>query len=318
MLLIVNEDSVGQRLDNFLFKNIKNFPRSRVYKMIRNGEVRVNSCRSTPNYKLLMNEEIRIPPLRGLEINSYEKESSNSKLEKMVNSIEIIYEKFGIIAINKPDGISVHGGSGIGYGVIEAMKYLKKNPDLKLAHRLDKATSGVLLLTNRRSSLISIHSQLKEGSVKKTYLAICHSNKNTVKKIPLRIEKPLFRTFNEKGERFVKVDNAGQFALTKIKIIKSYNSVKYGVLNLIECQPITGRTHQIRVHLSSVGLPIVGDQKYGINSKFGELLSVKERMYLHSWKISIKNPELGEKLRLFAPIPKSFKELLPRMPDNFY
>ena len=127
MLLIVNEDSAGQRLDNFLFKMIKNFPRSRLYRMIRNGEVRVNSCRSTPNYKLVKNEEIRIPPLRGLEISSFECDDFNLTLDKIADSIEIISEKFGIMVVNKPDGISVHGGSGVGYGVIEAMKYLKQS-----------------------------------------------------------------------------------------------------------------------------------------------------------------------------------------------
>ena len=283
--------------------------------MIRNGEVRVNSCRSTPNYKLVKNEEIRIPPLRGLEISSFECNDFNLNLDKIADSIEIICEKFGIIVVNKPDGISVHGGSGVGYGVIEAMKYLKNNPNLKLAHRLDKATSGLLLITSRRSSLIGIQNQLKQGSVKKTYIAISHHNLK-VKDVPSRIEKPLLRTFDAKGERFVKIDNAGQFALTKIKIIKTINSIKFGVLSLIECYPITGRTHQIRVHLSSVGLPIVGDNKYGLNYDVEANQLLKKRMYLHSWKISFKNPELAGKLRFCASLPNSFRELVQVFPDN--
>ncbi len=292
MLLIINEESVGQRIDNFLFSLLKGVPKTRIYRMIRKGEVRVDSKRITANFKLEEGQKIRIPPVRTSEKKSYQKSSDENldQIASLTKKIEIIDERNGLLIINKPEGIAVHGGSGNSMGVIETLRSTRENPNLQLVHRLDKETSGLLLVSSKRLALLNLHRQIREGKIKKTYIACSHGRAKVETKFI--VEKPLMRFQNKKGERMVKIDKNGLYAITKIKCLESYNHQKFGWVSLLQCEPITGRTHQIRVHLQSLNLPIIGDKKYGF---FDEYVKYTSRMFLHAWKL--KFSELGSDLK---------------------
>ena len=309
MLLIINDESVNQRIDNFLFNYLKGVPKTRIYKMIRKGEVRVNSGRVLVSYKLNTGDNLRIPPVRVSKTKDWGKNFDNviHQKESVYKQIKIIQENEGFFIVNKPEGIAVHGGSGQGMGVIEYLRILMNKPSLKLAHRIDKHTSGILIVAQKRNALLKIHKQLRESRVKKTYIACSFGIiKPGVSKI---IEKPLFRFYNDAGERMVRVDNQGQYALTKIKSIGVISHSDFGNISLLICEPITGRTHQIRAHLSSVGLPIVGDSKYCSKNRNNNLIA--KRMFLHAWKINFLDACSLINGNFEAEIPKSFYENFP-------
>ncbi len=309
MLLIVSENSAGQRIDNFLFSCLKGVPKTRVYRMIRKGEVRVDSKRIDASFKLQEGQKIRIPPVRlaSREFNLPPSENSSSTMVSFQKKIEIIDEKNGLLVINKPPGIAVHGGSGKSYGLIECLRALKKQPNLQLVHRLDKETSGLLLVSCNRLALLNLHRQLREGSVKKTYLACSQGRIDAGAQFV--VQKPLLRYYNKKGERMVKIDHTGQYAVTKIKGLQTYKHKEYGWLSLLECRPLTGRTHQIRVHLQSLNLPILGDKKYGaIDETFNQGF---KRMFLHAWKLRFCDLGVDLKLEYVAHIPASFLKVFP-------
>ena len=306
MLLIINEDHVGQRIDNFLFSHLKGVPKTRVYRMIRKGEVRVDSRRIDASFKLQIGQKIRIPPVRIPTRPAYGELNDENSIDflEIEKKIEIIDETNGLLIVNKAEGLAVHGGSGKSFGLIESLRKIKNQPNLQLVHRLDKDTSGLLLISSKRPVLLNLHRQLREGRIKKTYLA-CSQGKID-RGSQLIIRKPLLRFYNKKGERMVKVDPTGQHAITKVIALETVNHKKHGWISLLQCEPITGRTHQIRVHLQSKNLPIFGDQKYGINTK--DSRSNCQRMFLHAWKLKFCDFESNSYKNYTADIPITFTE----------
>ncbi len=269
----VGEDYTGQRIDNFLFTRLKGLPKSRIYRAMRNGEIRVNKKRVKPEYRLEENDLIRIPPLRLAA-----ETSKPAPPSKMLDQIEqsIIYEDKGLIIINKPSGIAAHGGSGINFGVIELIRQLRPRVKyLELAHRLDRETTGCLILCKKPSILKDLHEQLREAKVEKTYLALVHGQWQGKEK---RVNAPLLKNLLRSGERVVKVHEEGKPAETLFKPLRIFKD-----MTLVEAKPKTGRTHQIRVHAAHLGHPIMGDEKYASaeQNKAARQLGVKH-LLLHA------------------------------------
>ena len=311
MLLNVDSDSNGQRLDNFLVKMIKNIPKSRIYRMVRKGEVRINSKRVKAFTKVYQGDLVRVPPLTDMTIGKPAIECDEDyHIERLAQkNISIIFEDEHMVILDKPAGISVHGVYEKSMGLLELMQIFRRDKCLKLCHRLDKDTSGLLIISKKRSFLLNMQNQLKNGEVNKKYLAICLLNSNSIE-IPAEVCKPLLRTYDRDGNRVVTVSKKGKYALTKLHEIERFLHQDFGLISLVECIPATGRTHQIRVHLSSLGLPILGDKKYG-----GQVLDLTfaERMYLHAWKVSFRTSGMDRKLHFESPLPGAFKRALKRI-----
>jgi 23S rRNA pseudouridine955/2504/2580 synthase len=299
----IGEEQAGQRLDNFLFRSLKGVPKSRVYRMLREGEVRVSGRRAKPDYKLLEGDEVRIPPVRVAEMAEAPTPARIGKplLER------VIFRDDSLLVIDKPAGQAVHGGSGVSLGIIEQLRL--ELPDarfLELAHRLDKETSGVLILALKRAALVELHRMLREGETRKTYLALAVG----AWREPLRhVKLALHKYTTEGGERRVVVDEAGQRAHTIFRLLR-----RTGEFSLLEAELKTGRTHQIRVHLASLGHPIAGDDKYG-DFELNRALKKRglKRMFLHAARLEMKHPLTGVPLKLEARLAKDlgrFLELL--------
>ncbi len=294
--IIINENISGQRLDNFLLNQLKGVPKSKVYSIIRKGEIRINSKRKKPFYKLVIGDEVRVPPIK----------TSSKKNQFVPTNIiallrdSIVEENDDYIALNKPEGIASHGGSGISIGVIETIRNFGKSyRDAKLVHRLDKDTSGCQVIAKNNKFLRHCNKLISERKVKKTYQAIVHGNwlhKDGIYEI--NIEK---NTLIGK-ERMVRISEGGKIAKTFFKVIESSKH-----FSLIQCELITGRTHQLRVHLSELGFPIVGDKKYGIKENNFPKVSVhKKRLYLHANSFISKDLNIHIKVKT----PKEFKKIL--------
>ena len=311
MLLNVDSDSNGQRLDNFLVKMIRNIPKSRIYRMVRTGEVRINSKRVRAFTKVYQGDLVRVPPLTGMTIGKPWIESGeDDHIEQLAHKyISIIFEDEYMVILDKPAGISVHGVYEKSVGLLELIQTFRRDECLKLCHRLDKDTSGLLIISKKRSFLLNMQKQLKNGEVNKKYLAICLLNSNSTK-IPAEICKPLLRTYDRDGNRVVIVSKKGKYALTKLYEIERILHQDFGLISLIECIPATGRTHQIRVHLSSLGLPILGDKKY-FEQVSDETFA--ERMYLHAWKLSFRTSGMDRRVHFESPLPEAFKRVLKRI-----
>ncbi len=311
MLLNVDSDSNGQRLDNFLVKMIKNIPKPRIYRMIRTGEVRINSRRVRAFTKVYLGDVVRVPPLSGITIGSSQIESGNDNyIERLVEkNISIIFEDECMVILNKPSGISVHGIKEKRLGLLELMQTFQRNACLKLCHRLDKDTSGLVIVSKKRSFLLHVQQQLRNGEVNKKYLAICLLSSNSTE-IPGEVCKPLLRTYDRDGNRVVTISKKGKYALTKLREIERVLHQDFGLISLIECTPTTGRTHQIRVHLSALGLPILGDRKY-CEQVLDKTLA--ERMFLHAWKLSFRKSGVDRKVHYESPVPAAFKRVLKRI-----
>ena len=311
MLLNVDFDSNGQRLDNFLVKMIKNIPKSRIYRMVRTGEVRINSKRVRAFTKVYEGDLVRVPPLTGMTIRNLRIESEqDDNIERLANkNISIMFEDECMVILDKPAGISVHGVTEKSLGLLELMQTSRRDESLKLCHRLDKDTSGLLIISKKRSFLLHMQKQLKNGEVNKKYLAICLLDSNTTV-IPKEVCKPLLRTYDRDGNRVVTVSKKGKYALTKLREIDRFLHEDFGLISLVECIPATGRTHQIRVHLSSLNLPILGDKKY-CQQVFEEALA--ERMFLHAWKLSFQKSGMDRKVQYESPVPGAFKRVLKRI-----
>ena len=311
MLLNVDSDSSGQRLDNFLVKMVKNIPKSRIYRMVRTGEVRINSRRVRVFTKVYQGDLVRVPPLSGMTIGgSLVEPAQDNHIERLVNkNISIIFEDECMVILDKPSGISVHGVKEKRLGLLELMQTSRRDACLKLCHRLDKDTSGLLIVSKKRSFLLHIQKQLKNGEVNKKYLAICLLDSNSME-IPAEVCKPLLRTYDRDGNRIVTISKKGKYSLTKLREVERVLHQDFGLISLIECIPTTGRTHQIRAHLSSVGLPILGDKKY-CEQVFDKTYA--ERMYLHAWKLSFRKSGMDRKLHYESPVPVAFKRVLKRI-----
>lgn len=296
----IGPETAGQRLDNFLFRHLKGVPKSRIYRMLREGEVRVSGRRAKPEYKLAEGDVVRIPPVRVAEREALPAMGtfSHSLLDR------VIYRDDALLVIDKPSGQAVHGGSGVSLGVIEQLRLgLPQARFLELAHRLDKETSGVLILALKRSALVELHRMLRAGEMKKRYLALATG----LWRDPLRhVKLPLQRYLNEEGERRVAVDDEGQRAHTIFRLLERYEG-----FSLLEAELKTGRTHQIRVHLSALGHAIAGDSKYG-DATLNRQVSKQglRRMFLHAAKLELAHPLSGEPLLFEAPLPEDLQTFL--------
>ena len=296
----VDEFSVGQRLDNYLIKLLKGVPKSRIYRIIRKGEVRVNKGRKKADYKLKAEDLIRIPPIR----TSTEKEikPSQSLLKLLENAV--LYEDKGMLIINKIHGMSVHGGSGISVGIIEALKSQYKEP-IELVHRLDRATSGCLILAKKRSVLKSLHSQLVNHQLEKRYTALV---KDTWSKKKHTIDAPIYQ-----NSRYSVIDSKGKDSLSHFHPIKNFELGDFNA-SLVEVSIETGRTHQIRVHAKFAGHPVAQDDKYG-DGDFDQFMKKKglNRLFLHAKTLTFTNPLTNENQKVNAPLPDDLETFLKKL-----
>ena len=296
----VDDFSVGQRLDNYLIKLLKGVPKSRIYRIIRKGEVRVNKGRKKADYKLKAEDLIRIPPIR----TSTEKEikPSQSLLKLLENAV--LYEDKGMLIINKIHGMSVHGGSGISVGIIEALKSQYKEP-IELVHRLDRATSGCLILAKKRSVLKSLHSQLVNHQFEKRYTALV---KDTWSKKKHTIDAPIYQ-----NSRYSVIDSKGKDSLSHFHPIKNFELGDFNA-SLVEVSIETGRTHQIRVHAKFAGHPIAQDDKYG-DGDFNQFMKKKglNRLFLHAKTLTFTNPLTNEIQKVNAPLPDDLETFLKKL-----
>lgn len=299
--MTIDEDSVGQRVDNFLLRVLKGVPRTRVYRIVRKGEVRVNKKRVTAGYRLKLHDVVRIPPVRIAERATLVKPADRviTQLEKAV-----LYEDGELLVINKPSGFAVHGGSGLSYGVIEALRQLRpENRTLELVHRLDRDSSGCLVIAKRRSMLRHLHNQLQQkGKVEKLYHVLVVGKWPTRKQL---VNAPLLKNVLQSGERVVRVNEDGKKSRTAFRVLDRFPN-----MTLVEAYPITGRTHQIRVHCLHVGHPIAGDEKYGMDAdnQWQKRFGLK-RLFLHAASIKFELLD-GKQLKVEAPLPKDLAEVL--------
>jgi len=296
----VDDFSVGQRLDNYLIKQLKGVPRSRIYRIIRKGEVRVNKGRKKADYKLKAEDLIRIPPIR----TSTEKEIKPSQglLKTLENSV--LYEDKGLLIINKIHGMAVHGGSGISVGIIEALKSQYKEP-IELVHRLDRSTSGCLLLAKKRSVLKSLHEQLVSHQLEKRYTALV---KDTWSKKRHTIDAPIYQ-----NSRYSVIDSKGKDSLSHFHPIKNFELGEFNA-SLVEVSIETGRTHQIRVHAKFAGHPVAQDDKYG-DAVFDQFMKKKglNRLFLHAKTLTFTNPLTNEIQKVSAPLPADLETFLKKL-----
>ncbi|HSV53238.1 MAG TPA: RluA family pseudouridine synthase [Burkholderiaceae bacterium] len=295
-LVEVDDDSAGQRLDNFLIRQLKGVPKTHVYRIIRSGEVRVNKGRAAADTRVQAGDVVRLPPVRTSE-------KAQEKLEKPAPAREfpILLEDDCMIAIDKPAGVAVHGGSGVSFGVIEQLRQARPQAKfLELVHRLDRETSGILLVAKKRSALTHLQDQFRERETGKTYLALVTGSWPANKKV---IDQPLHKYLQADGERRVKVvsqdDPDGMRSITLVKVAQKLDG-----FTLLEVTIKTGRTHQIRVHLASAGHPIAGDDKYG-DFELNKTLQKRglKRMFLHAWRLQFQHPVVAERIELRADLP---------------
>lgn len=302
----ISEEEAGQRIDNFLLRICKGVPKSHIYRVLRSGEVRVNKGRIDQTYRLEQGDLVRIPPVRMAEKPAQSAPGAEFK---------ILLEDNHLLVIDKPAGVAVHGGSGVSYGVIEQLR--ASRPDakfLELVHRLDRDTSGILLLAKKRSALTNLHEQIRDGLLDKRYLVLVQGDwKNPRQHIKL----PLFKYNAPDGERRVRVQSDGMASHTVFNLLK-----KYGTFALLEAELKTGRTHQIRVHLASSGFAIAGDDKYGdfaLNralQKADGMRAALKRMFLHAHQITFTHPETGKSVTLNTPLPLECERFLKTLENS--
>lgn len=297
--ITISVDMAHQRLDNFLIKTLKGVPRSHIYRIVRSGEVRVNKGRIKPDYKLQAGDIVRVPPVR---VSTPETPVISSHSAESIKG-HIIFENENFLVLNKPHGWAVHGGSGVNYGVIEALRTVMPHPqNLELVHRLDRDTSGCLMVAKKRSFLRILHAMFQSGKVYKEYLTLTEGHWTGSKVIEAKLKKNYLLS----GERIVKVDETGQTAKTIFKVLK-----KMKTCELCLAMPVTGRTHQIRVHAEFSGHCIAGDPKYS-NKDFNVLLRKQglNRLFLHASKLTLHFPETSQPLVIEAPLDPSLQALL--------
>ncbi len=294
--VVITDEEQGQRLDNFLIRRCKGVPKSHIYRILRSGEVRVNSKRVDATYRLCTGDNLRIPPIRIAERPQNEvDEAAKERID-----LPIIYEDEAMLVIDKPEGIAVHGGSGVSFGVIEALRRQRPQAKfLELAHRLDRETSGILLVGKKRLALTALHDMFREhgAGADKRYLVLVKGRwMNNTQHVKL----PLYKYLTEGGERRVMVRDDGKASHTIFRLL-----ARWPEMSLLEAQLKTGRTHQIRVHLAHLGFPILGDEKYG---DFTLNKSLKrdglKRMALHAWRMAFRHPLTAAELECVSPLPE--------------
>ena len=307
-LVRVPEDRDGQRLDNFLLLQLKGAPRSLVYKLVRSGQVRINGKRAKADSRLAGGDEVRIPPVR-LEAPGEARTPPKGMLDRLAASI--VFEDKAILALNKPSGIATHGGSGISFGVIEALRALRPNEPLELVHRLDRDTSGVLVLAKKRSALLELQALMRAGEddegPAKRYLALL------VGRVPngtLTVDAPLQKSVLQGGERMVRVDPSGKPSTSHFKVLE-----RRGGHSFCEVRIETGRTHQIRVHAAHLGHPVAGDEKYGdreANKRLAEQAGLR-RLFLHAASIEFALEGGAKPYLINAPLAEELTAVLDRL-----
>jgi 23S rRNA pseudouridine955/2504/2580 synthase len=297
----IDEAHAGQRLDNFLIGQLKGVPKSHVYRIVRSGEVRVDKGRVAPDHRLRLGQVVRIPPVRTA--------APDAPAPVPASEFPVLWEDDALVAIDKPSGVAVHGGSGVAFGVIEQLRAARPQARLlELVHRIDRETSGVLLVAKKRSALTAMHEAMRDGRVRKRYLAIARGDWDG----PARaLRFPLHRFLTADGERRVRVQDGGQAAGTRVRALRRLVHPRHGPVTLLQADLETGRTHQIRVHLAHVGHPLLGDEKYG-DFELNKVLEKEghKRMFLHAFKIAFKHPEDGREIRLEAPMPAAFSRFV--------
>ena len=294
----IDSEQAGQRIDNFLRRELPGLPKGRLYRILRRGEVRVNGGRVRAEYKLAPGDEVRVPPARvNVDSSAPPSGAGRALLER------ILYEDGRMLVIDKPSGMAVHGGSGVSHGVIEILRSARPElRDLSLAHRLDRETSGCLVLAKRRSALRAMHALFREGQVDKNYLALAVGDWQLGTII---VDAPLYVEHRQGGERHVLVSTDGKEAQTRIGLSKSF-----GRYSLLQCQPLTGRTHQIRVHAAHAGHPLAGDERYGDPAVNAQLKSQGlKRLFLHAQSISFPDDK-GNELLFTAPLAEDLDSFL--------
>ncbi len=313
--LTVDEESAGQRLDNFLIRVLKGVPKTHIYRIIRSGEVRRNKGRVSAEDRVQPGDVLRIPPIR-LSERVEEKVAHPAPAREF----PVVFEDEAFLAIHKPAGIAVHGGSGVSFGVIEQMRQARPQARLlELVHRLDRETSGLLLIAKKKSALKVLQDQFRERETGKTYLALVKGAWPVRLKV---LDQPLHKYLLPDGERRVRVtgkdDPEGMKSVTLVKLLQPVPAMagldaSYAEgFSLLEVTIKTGRTHQIRVHLASAGHPIAGDDKYGDFELNRQLSRIGfKRMFLHAWRLKISHPVGGEVLQLQAPLPPELRQWLP-------
>jgi 23S rRNA pseudouridine955/2504/2580 synthase len=310
-LLTIDEKSEGQRLDNFLLRVCKGVPKTHVYRIIRSGEVRVNKGRAQVDTRLAVGDVVRVPPIRLTDNAAPEAAQQQSgPAHTPPREFPILLEDDYLLAIDKPEGVAVHGGSGVSFGVIEQLRRARPQAKfLELVHRLDRDTSGILLIAKRRSALVNLQAQFKARETGKTYLALVKGAwPAKLKVIDLPLHKYLVNGGEEDGERRVKVvakeDPDGMRSITLVKVAKLVTLPTGEQASLLEVTIKTGRTHQIRVHLAHHGHPILGDDKYGDFELNKALMKAgMKRMYLHAWRLGFNHPATVKEITLNSPSP---------------
>jgi len=302
--LEVSEDGAGQRIDNFLTCRLKGVPRTRIYRIIRKGEVRVNKGRIKPDYKLKAGDVVRVPPVRVAAPN--ELPQAGSGLKKSIEEA-VLYEDDSLLVINKPSGLAVHGGSGIKLGLIETLR--QSRPDahfLELVHRLDRDTSGCVMVAKKRSMLRYLHDLLRTNKVTKHYQALVVGKWPTRK---TKVDAPLQKNNLQSGERMVVVDAAGKPALTRFEVRQ-----RFAGYTLVQAYPVSGRTHQIRVHCQFAGHAIAGDDKYTAEADNKRLKAMGlRRLFLHAESLEFILPESDKMLRIEAPLDDTLSGFLAQL-----
>jgi 23S rRNA pseudouridine955/2504/2580 synthase len=293
--LTVDADSAGQRVDNFLARVLKGVPKSHLYRIVRTGEVRVNKGRVRAETRLAAGDVVRVPPVRHSERASLPK-----IISKSTPTVPVLYEDESLLAIDKPAGLAVHGGSGISYGLIEQLRATHDARFLELVHRLDRDTSGVLLVAKKRAALVALHEQLRNGTFDKRYLVLVRGRWRDAKRV---VRLSLHKYATAEGERRVRVDEAGRAAETVFYRRRVWND-HTAPLALLEAELRTGRTHQIRVHLAHLGYPLAGDDKYG-DYAWNKTLAKEglKRMFLHAKTLAFTHPDGGRTVTVESKLP---------------
>lgn len=308
LLVDIAADFAGQRVDNFLMTRLKGVPKSHIYRLLRKGEVRVNKGRVKPEYRLQAGDSLRIPPVR---MASREEAPKPGRKLRSTLADNILYQDADLIVLNKPSGLAVHGGSGIQLGVIESLRAMfPELTQLELVHRLDRDTSGCLIVAKKRSALRHLHEQIARGEVVKCYTLLV---KGSWKKHLTTLSAPLRKNQQVSGERIVRVSEDGKPSVTHFAVLKRFQGASFKHVTLMSAQLETGRTHQIRVHCQFAGNPLAGDDKYG-DSEFNKQMKALglNRLFLHAQSLTFQSRE-GRELTVEAPLPEELCSVLDRL-----
>jgi 23S rRNA pseudouridine955/2504/2580 synthase len=305
--LVVGEEAEGQRIDNFLLKVLKGVPKSHVYRILRSGEVRVNRHRVGPDARLCPGDRLRVPPIRAAAPAT----RAGTAPAATGTLPPILFEDEALIAVDKPSGLAVHGGSGISYGLIERLRQAR--PDarfLELVHRLDRDTSGVLLVAKKRAALVGLHAQLREGTMDKRYLVLVRGKWRDAMRV---VELSLTKFVTGDGERRVRVEREGRTARTVFRLVRRWSDAD-PPLALLDAELDTGRTHQIRVHLTHIGFPLAGDDKYG-DFAWNRTLAKQglKRMFLHARRLRFSHPVTGAEVEVESQLPGELVRFVARL-----